>query len=118
MTTPTNWPNPERPGVPLFPERDGLHVIRTPLGTEFLVKWDSVGLRLLNLSGSSVPVERHPKLSYVAPVLTPTQIAEMLAGERERCAKAITEQEIGANESLDFIPIRIAGIIRNLRDAP
>ncbi|MCP1243277.1 hypothetical protein [Acetobacter lambici] len=119
MTIPTNWPNPERPGVPMFPDRNGLHAIRTPLGTEFLVKWDSAGARLLNLSGSPVPVERHPKLSYIGPCLTPAQIAEMLAAERERCAKVCEDEYEKSGKDFEYGGyISCAEEIRNLGDAP
>lgn len=89
-----NWPDPERPDVPMFPERDGKHVIN--------IDAESTGLELVYYwkAGHQVWVEyEHCSedealdgndlmgWSYVGPCLTPEQIAEMLAAERERCAK-------------------------------
>ena len=94
MTTPTNWPNPERPGVPMFPERDGWHAIGLTIKQ---VKWwdaankywwDSERRYYLTLDEVAFRV---PEYGYKGPVLTPTQIAEMLAGERERCADVCRE---------------------------
>lgn len=40
MTNPTNWPNPERPGVPMFPERDGWHWLSNrPNDAPFPAEW-------------------------------------------------------------------------------
>ncbi len=83
MTIPTNWPNPERPGVPLFPERSGRHYVGTHLLFWYsdIQQWVTV---------SPIRACKEPEAfagdEYHGPVLTPTQIAEMLAGERERCA--------------------------------
>ncbi|OUI98768.1 hypothetical protein HK15_13015 [Acetobacter orientalis] len=124
MTTPTNWPNPERPGVPLFPERDGWHVLQV-LPTALIDEPPQLGFWKADDKGwMEDGVVFHPAqmaespILYHGPVLTPTQIAEMLAGERGRCAKAIEEQDINTNESLHFITTRIAEVIRNLGDAP
>lgn len=96
MTTPTNWPNPERPGEPMFPEQDGEHVICTdPEGDgdsvyywiaehQVWVEYDHQGpddaLEEYNLIG----------WTYIGPVLTPTQINEMLAAEREHIKSMVT----------------------------
>ncbi|QEO17821.1 hypothetical protein [Acetobacter vaccinii] len=85
-----NWPNPERPGVPMFPERDGWHAIGLTIQQ---VKWwdaankywwDSEKRYYLTLDEVAYRV---PEYRYIGPIIPPTQIAEMLAGERERAAK-------------------------------
>lgn len=89
MTT-QNWPDPKRPGVPLFPERDGWHVIDARSGgSTVLAYWNGKEwgagdcVRALNSS---------PEWwRYNGAVLTPAQINEMLAAERERAAKAAQE---------------------------
>ena len=83
MTAPTNWPDPSRPGVPMFPERDGWHVMEGRVaGQTALTHWNGrewgggEQVRALNTSPEWY--------RYVGPVLTPTQINEMLAAERKR----------------------------------
>ncbi|ANA14196.1 hypothetical protein [Acetobacter oryzifermentans] len=40
MTAPTNWPDPNRPGVPMFPERDGWHWLSNgPNDSPFPAEW-------------------------------------------------------------------------------
>lgn len=40
MIHPTNWPNPEQPGVPMFPERDGWHWLSNgPNDAPFPAEW-------------------------------------------------------------------------------
>ncbi|MGF1275495.1 hypothetical protein [Acetobacter pasteurianus] len=90
MTT-KNWPDPKRPSVPMFPERDGWHALGL---TNSQVKWwdatnqywwDSERRYYLTLDEVAFRV---PVYRYYGPVLTPTQINEMLAAERQWCADA------------------------------
>ena len=86
MTNPGNWPNPERPGVPLFSERDGWHWI-SYCGTPRPLFWSAKSNTWFSSSGTRSRRENtNAHWIYKEPVLTPTQIAELLAGERERCA--------------------------------
>lgn len=138
-TAPTNWPDPKNPYMPLFPERSGWHVITiysrptngvAPYGVPSLMWWDAE-----NTGWRIVPTGRiedlakddvENKLSYVGPVLTPAQIAEMLSAERERCAKKAEKHRSYANphavDDLDVVQTitanDIAKAIRNLGDAP
>lgn len=82
MTTPGNWPDPERAGVPMFPERDGFHIIG-----RLAWKWHAAS----ELWDGVANPDEFGTFYYVGPCLTPAQISEMLAGERERAAKAATE---------------------------
>ena len=99
MTT-QNWPDPKRPGVPMFPERDGAHVFENENDEDLhlVYHWNSG-----KQCWSDFPVnttkqwDLKPSLQdykYVGPVLTSTQINEMLAAERERCAKACEAEQI------------------------
>ena len=91
MTTPTNWPNPERPGVPMFPERDGWHILQT-YSFPGLFYWDSENQYWFDRSKryyrtvSEILVDA-VETKYISICLTPTQIAEILGAERELCAK-------------------------------
>lgn len=127
MTTTTNWPNPERPGWPMFPERDGAHAFEYDNDSDLLVvyHWDSKEFCWLEFpKGSSKEWDKRPDLDglkYHGPVLTPTQIAEMLAGERERAAQeaiCIGESWNGTELSPTNTARHIAHAIRNLGDAP
>ena len=87
----TNWPNPERPGVPMFPERDGWHLLRIS-GFVEACRWRPLEkakewLTTVGIVFSSADLALPGAAEYIGPHLTPTQIAELLAGERERCAK-------------------------------
>lgn len=90
MTAPANWPNPERPGVPMFPERDGLHIVLGPFDENpALVLWKFKTRTYLKAGVEFTPEELlGGAIIYHGPCLTPTQISEMLAGERERCVDA------------------------------
>ncbi|KXV79705.1 hypothetical protein AD953_01325, partial [Acetobacter malorum] len=115
MKPPTNWPNPERPGYPMFPERDGKHVIDVdPEGpkNELVYYWKEKQQIWVEYDheGPDDALEGYDLIgwSYVGPVLTPEQIAEMLAGERERCEKAISglieeEKQTYGEESPDIL---------------
>lgn len=100
MTNPTNWPNPERPGVPMFPERDGWHWIYY-CGTPRPLFWGANTKAWFPSSGNRSRREANNKnWVYGSPIPTPTRIAELLAGERERCAKECDEKVAFANHEL------------------
>ena len=85
MTAPTNWPNPERPGVPLFPERDGWHIVDNELlfWASAQQMWATNSFVKPTRTSENVGRSRE----YYGVVLTPTRITEMLAEERDRAAK-------------------------------
>ncbi|ANA14197.1 hypothetical protein [Acetobacter oryzifermentans] len=117
--TDTNWPDPNRPGVPMFHERDGWHVMEGRVaGQTALTHWNGrewgggEQVRALNTSPEWY--------RYVGPVLTPTQINEMLAAERERI-KSMVVRACNAGNIINVLQrdMLIAGIdsetaIRNL----
>ncbi|MCP1233429.1 hypothetical protein [Acetobacter fabarum] len=116
MTTPTNWPNPERPGVPMFPERSGRHHVGThlPFWYSDIQQW---------LTMDPIRAWKEPEDfagdEYHGPVLTPAQIAEMLAGERERCAKLCEDEYGKSGKDFEYLGcLSCAEAIRNLGDAP
>lgn len=102
--TDTNWPNPERPGYPMFPERDGLHAFTMADYPGYVVfQWISKNdeYRATSYDGEILysPNEISQEYEYHGPVLTPTQINEMLAAERERICLMI-ERSLDASCSL------------------
>lgn len=109
LKAPTNWPNPERPGVPLFPERSGRHYVGTHLLFWYsdIQQWVTV---------SPIRACKEPEAfagdEYHGPVLTPTQIAEMLAGERERCAVACEANSVIMASAYKSTEIAINEILR------
>ena len=123
--TPTNWPNSERPCVPMFPEQDGAHAIEVA-GleiTDIVYYWhqDGGGWTEYNHQGSEdfLTDEDMQGWIYKGPILTPTQIAEMLAGERERCAKICEDAYEKSGHDFEYLGCNdAASQIRNLGDAP
>lgn len=99
--TDANWPNPKRPGVPMFPERDGWHWVATQGNAIRPLHWS---WKSESWCASADPWASFWKYtdgwSYIGPCFTPTQIAELLAGERERCAKECDEKVSFANHEL------------------
>ncbi|MFS8369680.1 hypothetical protein [Acetobacter indonesiensis] len=99
--TPTNWPNPERPGVPMFPERDMFHSIGSKKHFEtYTILQEDLWLwvarkRLYMRNALRMTVSEAHALGcvYGGACLTPTQIADMLAAERERAVSACLSQK-------------------------
>lgn len=133
MTTPTNWPNPERPGVPPNSDVSGWYWIK--IGhLERPLYWDSgkTSWFTTNQSGSPRWICSQ-NWKFLGPVLTPTQLTELLAGERERCVEALQEvaeeyrknaEEVGTVMATNSAEEKIEAVddcwvkIRNLGDAP
>ena len=92
MTTPTNWPNPERPGVVMWPHKDGRHLFA--LGGGYIAAFWRADKQWLVCDDDHdlgfCASDRVKDLNYIGPCLTPAQIAELLAGER---AKVIEEMK-------------------------
>lgn len=110
MTT-QNWPDPTRPGVPYRYEDTRLildHILMRR-SDKALVRarfhWDagSGGNWQLRNSHWMSAADAALRFTYVCPVLTPKQINEMLAAERELCLAAFSEHgkraELGLNDS-------------------
>lgn len=85
MTT-QNWPDPTRPGVPLFPEQDGWHWLRV-FGRATIEWWSADKQAFDNHYDPDYAI-------YECACLTPTQINEMLAAEQERCASVVISHAI------------------------
>lgn len=134
--TDTNWPNPERPGVPMFPERDGKHVIDVdPEGpkNELVYYWKAKHQVWVEYDheGHDAALEGYDLIgwAYIGPILTPAQISEMLAAERERAVAACLSQK-EVFESPEYAGGPLGAVmerfacdqciqeIRNLGDAP
>ncbi|WP_281650198.1 hypothetical protein [Novacetimonas hansenii] len=83
MTATANWPDPNRPGAPMFPEQDGWHVMEGICGGQTaLTHWNGRewggGEQVRSLNTSP---ERY---RYVGAVYTPAQVSALLVAERER----------------------------------
>lgn len=74
-----NWPDPERPGAPMFPEQDGLHVIRVSAANFIVRHWSSKYRHYSHNAGwrRGVSPEAMADFFYVGPCLTQAQIAEL-----------------------------------------
>lgn len=113
MTIPTNWPDPLRPGVPMFPERDGWHLLKV-YGGAIIEFWSADNQEFDNHYDPDYTI-------YECACLTPAQISEMLAAERERCAREAVRIGESWNRT-ELSPINtacnVAHAIRNLGAAP
>ncbi|MDN7355528.1 hypothetical protein [Acetobacter senegalensis] len=92
MTTLTNWPDLKRPGWPPNPERDGLYALYVG-GALMARHWSAVRQFYTSVPGwprGMSPFEASA-FDFAGEILTPTQITEMLAAERERCLAAFHE---------------------------
>lgn len=118
--TNTNWPDPKRPGVPLFPEKTLRHALKKKDSGEIIIRnwksdgqhWDMIGYSAQWCSETYF---------YEGPVFTHTQISEMLAAERERCAKLVQDLYNSTPEAKILrlkTLFHAAKEIRNLGDAP
>lgn len=88
MTSPTNWPNPERPGYPPNPERDGMYAMR--IDEKFIVRfWSAAHQHYSLVPGwkKGISPTDASVFTFCGEILTPAQIAELLAGEREKVIK-------------------------------
>lgn len=136
MTT-QNWPDPKRPGVPYRYEDTRLildHILMRRSGKALVrarFHWDagSGGNWQLRNGHWMSAADAALRFTYVCPALTPTQINEMLAAERERCilackneGKAFESPEYSGGKSNAwgelFAVSECIEAIRNLGDAP
>ena len=112
MTDANGWPDPERPGVPLNPERDGWHWLKHPEDLRaYPAPWNS---ELAGwVSGPIYSPEGVIELGYCyfGPCFTPAevaaQIAAAVAAEREACEKVA---QTVADEGTPDHRVRMAAI--------
>ena len=73
MTNPGNWPDPERPGVVMWPHKDGRHLFA--LGDGYIVAFWRADKQWLVCDDDHdlgfCASDRVKDLNYIGPVLTP-----------------------------------------------
>lgn len=77
MSADTNaggWPDPTKPGVPMRPEKDGLHWVQCPLHGEVHAWWDTEGWRIFSAFYRPQTAVRRG-MHYLGRCLTPSEIA-------------------------------------------
>lgn len=87
----SGWPDPDKPGVPLNPERDGWHWIVGWSDKLFVAEWDSDQQDYVWFDGGDDPsgmVENG--WTYAGPVLTPSE-ADALRTKNARMRAALEE---------------------------
>jgi hypothetical protein len=85
----SDWPDPNKPGMPLNPERDGWHWIVGWSDKLFVAEWDSDQQDYVWFDGGDDPsgmVENG--WTYAGPVLTPPE-ADALRTENARLREAL-----------------------------
>ena len=117
----SNWPDPARPGVVMWPDKDGRHLFA--LGGGYIAAfWRSDKQWLVCDDDHDLGFcasESVKDLHYICPVLTPAQIAEMLAAERERCAKVCEDTYEKSGRDFEYLGCNDAAEqIRNLGAEP
>lgn len=70
--TAKGWPDAERPGVPMEPEKDGWHWLQCENGPPEAHAWSYSNWES---GGCGVPLVRNPCWRYLGPCLTPSEIA-------------------------------------------
>jgi hypothetical protein len=114
MTDPNGWPDPQRPGVPMNPERDGYHWLGAvdrgePTGHTAVMLWFAgTGFYAIE----AVPVS-HRNITehwrYLGPCLTPAEVAARVAeARRDALREAAEEVDCGCPER--------AAVLSRLRD--
>jgi hypothetical protein len=89
------WPG--EPGVPLNPERDGWHWLKTPKGRFYSCWWNAIRWIETYPLGSSIDeVWRPAECAYAGPCLTP---AEVDARVQQARRDALEEAKIAAKKA-------------------
>jgi hypothetical protein len=87
MSDPNGWPDPQRPGVPLNPERDGYHWLSVDAsGEPCPFEWRATKQQWCDGSNSNEWTCPHHMLPiweiYLGPCLTPAEVAARVAEAR------------------------------------
>jgi hypothetical protein len=92
---PNGWPDPDKPGVPLNPERDGYHWILGWNATPFVAEWmadrdaEFGGCYGWYDGGDDPPGVVAQGWTYLGPCLTPAEVAAREAAAFRRGAEAM-----------------------------
>jgi hypothetical protein len=92
----SDWPDPDKPGVPLNPERDGWHWLLQPVTEkQWIIAWNPDWNYWGAFPGISPNDMGHPKLrgyKYLGPVLMPAEV-DALRAENARLREALQHAE-------------------------
>jgi hypothetical protein len=105
----SGWPDPDKPGMPLNPERDGTHWFKVNINGEdivFVAEWDAHEKFYTWSCGEAGPVRcAAAGWTYAGPVLTPDEAGTLraenarlrsLADRWETLVGAIASHEVAA----------------------
>jgi hypothetical protein len=85
----SDWPDPDKPGWPLNPERDGWHWIVGWSDKLFVAEWDSDQKDYVWFDGGDAPLGMVENgWTYAGPVLMPAE-ADALRAENARLREAL-----------------------------
>lgn len=128
MNTQSKWPDPNRPGWPPQPEKDGLYILG--IGSGMLVRYWSAAHQkyslVKNWNNGSSPDDMKV-FDYIGRVYDARDLEKLLAEERGRCAKIIESHGISPfpiddpnpdAEWLNGCLSSCADAVRNLGAAP
>jgi hypothetical protein len=113
----SNWPDPEKPGVPLNPDRDGIHWLFNPDNDKpHPVIW------VADLGTWAVGDVWTPRmvaemgLHYLGPVLTPAEAA-ILRAENARLREALTNARAETFDAIVHNGIVMENLLKNINAA-
>ena len=124
MTADT-WPDPERPGYPLNPERDAYHWIGRPHARPSPWRWLAVGHEWVGPGGHLYQPEIDwSRIQYLGPCLPPTEVQAREDGAAERMRERAEEAVDAADPCLSdddqqlAVEEALGEAIRNIRALP
>ncbi len=83
------WPDPNKPGVPLEPNRQGAHALRDKTGLTHILLWTNPWWAGTLTHFSRKPEEAAYVFDYLGPCHTPAEVATLVEAarreEREAC---------------------------------
>lgn len=102
-----HWPDPQRPGRPENPERDGDHWIQVDQHPPRTWWWDATYQHYTVAGRADAQTEADmvaDGLRYLGPALLPSQVAAAVQAERDACAGTLT----GRHWDSQFQPWEVA----------
>jgi len=119
MTQANGWPYPDKPGVPLNPERDGWHWLqnRKPGCAPCPVQWKADGGWVWNAIAYFPNPDTAFRYAYRGPCLTPAEVAAREQAAAVAMREACAAQVCAESDDLLALPLPTGALDRLLREA-
>jgi hypothetical protein len=113
MSDTNTWPDPERPGVPLNPERDGWHWLIDASGVAMPIAWTRVRTWTRERNGAYVaggwevqPGTLAGTTRYLGPVLSPVEVATAVTAARSAALDEVARVMLEAGMPISAAAVR------------